>query len=670
MRVLGAREASISSVQTYSASRETHISDASFDARLDALRDTELLDTPPDALFDDIVTLAAKLCDTPVALVSLVDSTRQWFLARLGFEASETPIEQSVCAYAIREKEILIIPDLTKDVRTASNTLVTSPPHIRFYAGAVLRTDEGHALGTICVIDRDPRPQGLTDDQTRSLLALARQTMALISLRKAVIDRDEVLQRFQHAQEVGQIGVFEMDLRGSICIVSPELCHIFGIPIKPEVAIEELQNILLPSDRPIASTFEQRLAGTATSSIEARLRRPNDGAMRWISRRAVFRRDSRGTPVRMVGIIQDITHQKLDDLRQKALLRLAEGLRAIDHIEEAETLAASTVGEALTATKAGYGVVDVQANLIEVAGAWDSSGATDKAMHHSLAGFSVSMGRLRRGVAIVVDDIDTASWLNGDADNYRAFGIAANISAPVIQDGTLVGVLFVNNDTARHWSSAEVAFVRSVADYTHAAIARLRAEEERKVLSQELSHRLKNTLAMVQSIASQTLRKTSDTEDLKAFTHRINALSSAHDVLLQESWAQARIMTVVDGALRGQPDRIRVDGPNISLGPKASLSLALLLHELATNASKYGAFSTSPGKVDLTWHVDTTADEPMLVLCWAEKDGPLVEPPQRKGFGTRLIEMGLAGARGAVLNYAPSGFTAEFRAPLYSVIAQ
>ncbi|RZI58517.1 MAG: GAF domain-containing protein, partial [Zymomonas sp.] len=110
------------------------------DARLSALASYGILDTPPEEGFDDIVMLAAQSCGTPVALVSLVDRDRQWFKARIGFEPCETPLGESVCAHALQQTDLLVIPDLAADPRTADNPLVAGEPHLRFYAGAPLAT--------------------------------------------------------------------------------------------------------------------------------------------------------------------------------------------------------------------------------------------------------------------------------------------------------------------------------------------------------------------------------------------------------------------------------------------------------------------------------------------------------------------------------------------------
>ena len=172
----------------------THIPPLVDDAeRLKALASYAILDTPAEDGFDDIVQLATHVCDAPVALVSFVAEGRQWFKARIGFPACETDLNSSVCAHALAEPDLLVIPDLARDPRTLDNPLVVGEPFIRFYAGAPLRTAAGAALGSLCVIDHQPRPGGLTEAQAESLRALARQVMRQLELRRAMLGRDELL---------------------------------------------------------------------------------------------------------------------------------------------------------------------------------------------------------------------------------------------------------------------------------------------------------------------------------------------------------------------------------------------------------------------------------------------------------------------------------------------
>ncbi len=196
----------------------------------------------------------------------------------------------------------------------------------------------------------------------------------------------------------------------------------------------------------------------------------------------------------------------------------------------------------------------------------------------------------------------------------------------------------------------------------HDVTDRKQAEDQLRLLNDELGHRMKNSMTLVQAIASQTLRGVTDAQALKAFNRRIAALSRAHDVMFEQRWSSARMWDVIEAALAVHADagRYTLGGPRINLNPKAALSLSMLLHELATNAVKYGALSAPPGRVDVTW----TKDAANLTMRWQEKGGPPVSPPLRRGMGSRLIDMGLVGTSHATKTYRPDGFEAEFMAPL------
>jgi PAS domain S-box-containing protein len=213
-----------------------------------------------------------------------------------------------------------------------------------------------------------------------------------------------------------------------------------------------------------------------------------------------------------------------------------------------------------------------------------------------------------------------------------------------------------------------VRFIGTTRDVTE----RKRAEEHERLLAGELQHRVKNTLAMVQAIANQTFRNAADLDAAReAFSARLILLGRAHDILTRASWTEAPIAEVVDGALAvhrgGAGTRIRVSGPEVLLGAKPALALALALHELATNAAKYGALSLAEGRVDLRWHVMNEPAEPRFCLTWSERDGPpILAPPERKGFGSRLIERSFAAevGGGVTLTFAPTGLICRLEAPL------
>jgi len=150
--------------------------------RLAALKEYHILDTGTEQSYDDITALAAHICEVPIAMISLVDEVRQWFKSRVGLVQQQTSREIAFCAHAILQHEPFIVRDATKDRRFADNPMVTGDPYIRFYAGFPLINPEGLALGTLCVIDRQPRQ--LSAEQLKTMQALSRQVMALLELRR------------------------------------------------------------------------------------------------------------------------------------------------------------------------------------------------------------------------------------------------------------------------------------------------------------------------------------------------------------------------------------------------------------------------------------------------------------------------------------------------------
>ncbi|PXW63066.1 GAF domain-containing protein [Methylobacterium sp. B4] len=531
--------------------------DTSDPDRLAELEALEILDTVPEEGFDDAVQIARLICHAPVALISLVAADRQWFKARAGFPDCETDLGRSVCAYALSAPDLLVIPDLSTDPRTRNNPLVTGEPHIRFYAGAPLRTPSGHVMGSLCVIDHRPRPEGLTEAQQDGLRRLARQVMILLRERRQ-------LARMQAAEV--------------------------------------------------------------------------------LTRAAAARR--------------------------AALIELGDHLRDRGTVEEMTATAAEIVGRTLNGSRAGYGELDASGRFVSIPRDWSLPGELSLVGRHRLADYGSLGPVIERGDTLVVSDVGTDGRTAEHAAPFGAINITAMLNVPVRERGRTVGLLFVHSPTVRSWAPEEIAFARNVADRVQVGLARLRAEEQQAVLNKELAHRLKNTLAIVQSIATQTLRGVAERPLVEAFERRVLALSRAHDVLMQSSWTAARMRAAIESVLAMQADHdsYALDGPDLDISPQAALSLSLLLHELATNALKYGALSAGTGRVRVTWHVEegqAPSQAPTLVLGWTERGGPGVTAPSgRGGFGSKLIRMGLVGTRAADIRYDSVGLRAEFRAPL------
>lgn len=179
--------------------------------RLAVLRSFRILDTPPEPAFDGLVELAARACQTPIALISLIDERRQWFKAEAGLGVRETPLDRSICLSAMLRPGLTVVPDLTDDPCFARNALVTGEPHLRFYAGAVLRTPDGVPLGALCVLDHVARD--LTDEQASTLTLLSRQVMSQLELRRSVAERDERLEASRRVEQRQSLLVRELHHR-------------------------------------------------------------------------------------------------------------------------------------------------------------------------------------------------------------------------------------------------------------------------------------------------------------------------------------------------------------------------------------------------------------------------------------------------------------------------
>jgi two-component sensor histidine kinase len=184
------------------------------------------------------------------------------------------------------------------------------------------------------------------------------------------------------------------------------------------------------------------------------------------------------------------------------------------------------------------------------------------------------------------------------------------------------------------------------------------SEDKLKLMVLELNHRVKNNLATVQAIAMQTLRGDRSPEEMReAFLQRISALAAAHDILTREQWDGVTVSVIADavlGALGPVGEQIRLSGPEIRVSSKAALALSMAFHELGTNALKYGALSTAAGRVEVDWRI---APQDRLQVDWRERNGPAVRPPSRRGFGSRLLERGLANELGGgiEMRFEPDG---------------
>lgn len=760
--------------------------------RLAALASYAILDTPPEKGFDDLVAIAAEALGAPMALVSFVGGDRQWFKARIGLNAKETPIDRSVCAHALSERETLIIPDLTEDPRTRANRLVVDEPHLRFYAGAVLRSPEGHALGTLCVLDVKPRPEGVTAGQERILKALGRQVEAQLALRRAIASGDEAIRRYQLVGHVTHDAIWDWDLLadqvnwnealtsayghrledvaptsawwmdhihpddrrrvsadihaflnsdgaewrseyrfrrvdGSYAMVldrgtavrdaqggavraigamldlteraeaeeqfralfeganvgivqldpvtaralrvNDKLCEIWGAS-KEEILGQSVARWTPDEDDHARRELHGRLARgeLMTLLLEKRYRR-GDGRIIWARVNLVSRRLAGGS-IQTTAMIEDVTAEREEKACKAALAEL--GVRMRDQRDERVIagVACEVIGRTLGLSRVSFGTVDPRLAEVEVKADWRAGDLESGVGVHALDRFGDLAQALVHDDAFAVSDVAADPRTAGHAADYAAIGIRAMLHVPIRERGNLASVFFLHAANPRDWTTGAVAFVRMAADQAAAAAARALSEERQRILNQELSHRMKNLLALVQAIASQTMRGASTIEGAsRVLEGRLVALGRAHDLLLGGAVAAAPLETVVVEALKSHldgPERLRVEGPEVLVGQKAALPLVLMMHELGTNAAKYGALSSPAGVVSVTWALAGALGRRIVRLVWAESGGPEVEAPTRRGFGVRLLERGLANQLdGEVrLDYAPTGVVCTLDVPL------
>jgi PAS domain S-box-containing protein len=279
--------------------------------RLQALRDLGVLDSEREPEFDDLANVAAHVFQAPVALVSLVEDTRQWFKAEIGLGMAETPLSISICAHAIRHPGMFVVPDMRQDPRFKDNPLVTGEPHLRFYAGASLLTRDGLPLGTLCVLDHESR-LGITPEQAQVLQALAKQVMTQLEHRQALqrlvlreAELAESERRFSAiADGVPQI-VWSMHPNGQHDYINRRWFEFTGLC--PRQSVEgDWTPIVHPDDRARAWTaWQQALATGKPYEIEYRLR-AKCGSYRWFVARALPVRNEQGEIERWSGTSTDI----------------------------------------------------------------------------------------------------------------------------------------------------------------------------------------------------------------------------------------------------------------------------------------------------------------------------------------------------------------------------
>jgi PAS domain S-box-containing protein len=434
---------------------------------------------------------------------------------------------------------------------------------------------------------------------------------------------------YKAALQAGNMGSWETDFRKSVRHWSQEGMALFGIALpdgKGQVGGEgdEWMAAVHPDDRDLALAIRQQADALDSFTAEYRIRRPT-GAVVWLSGRGrVVERDGLGKPLRLVSIMADITDRKQSE---EALRESEARFRAIF-----ENVA---VGIAYTDLDGGW--IDVNQRLCDILGRSRADllrSEPDALLHPDERGRERSeMARLRAG-EIGHSAFDIRYRLPDGGDIW----VGRTVSLLLDRDGAPLHFISVYRDVSQ----------------------RKQAQDHQRFLLAELSHRSKNLLAVIQGIAGQTIRSVDSLDAFKtSFMQRLQGIAATQDILVRQDWAGGDLKTLVGLQLDlfgGVGDeRILIDGPPILLTADAVQAIGLALHELATNAVKYGALSSPAGRVEVRWSLCPGAGD--LQMDWTESGGPRVTPPARTGFGSVVLDKMVAATVAGVvtLDYARAG---------------
>ncbi|MCM0605418.1 MAG: PAS domain-containing protein [Xanthomonadaceae bacterium] len=296
--------------------------------RLDALKRFNVLDTADEAEFDEITKLAATICETKISLVSLIDTNRQWFKSKFGLKAQETPRDVSYCGHAIMGCEVFEVSDSKLDPSFCDNPLYTGEPHVCFYAGAPLITEDGFRIGTLCVID--PKPKKLNENQIKALKSLAKQVVYLLELKVKKQHLGNVIDQLKKAQELSNIGSWEFNLVTHEQTWSSENYKIFEIkePQRKDVLHQLYRERILPEDLKTLDFYIQRAMTTGEGfEIKHKVIFDNGKRIKYVHGVGKATFDKNGKPILLSGTCRDCTREVENESNYQTLLQtMSEGL--------------------------------------------------------------------------------------------------------------------------------------------------------------------------------------------------------------------------------------------------------------------------------------------------------------------------------------------------------
>ena len=458
-----------------------------------------------------------------------------------------------------------------------------------------------------------------------------RRSEEVIRAREGALRDSEA--RLRLAVEAGRMAVWDFDVASETIRTSPELNRLLGYPDDAAPTIETIRERYYPGERErlVAAAGGALVAGERFFETEYRFYRL-DGDLRWHLLRAELELDGANVLVRVVGVVLDITERKrteeaLADREAELTAALEAGALAVVDYDHLTGLFRHS-----PRLNELYGYpADHRLTIADVRARYHPEAVPEIIAHRDHDRAAAAENKFDWTIRLLLPD-GSNRWVQGLGEYIRSEGGAILRSRGVLMDVT----------------------------------ERRRAEEHQRLLINELNHRVKNSLAIVQGLAQQSFKGEAASQAARqAFEGRLSALAAAHDLLTLEAWQSASLRRIVEDVIApycGDRERFGVDGPDLALPPKVAVSLALGLHELCTNAAKYGALSRADGRVRVGW----SAKGGRLQLEWRETGGPPVEAPTRRGFGTRMIERGLASELGGKVEIAfePAGVVCRIDAEL------
>jgi PAS domain S-box-containing protein len=399
---------------------------------------------------------------------------------------------------------------------------------------------------------------------------------------------------------------------------------------------------------------------TGSFTVEHRVPSP-DGSVRWIHARGRSQFEGEGEQhhaVRSLGTMRDITHRKQAEAErqrmQNELLQQAQELRqANERLRDSE----EGLRVALAASGAALWVID-----------YANGGAESfDARACELAGLDPTVCSWPPGTFCGLLHPDDRPALQAGFESARAGGSPRLIEYRIVRTGGETRWLQGTGALQRDAGGAPMRFIGVSTDITE----RKRFDAQRELLVRELNHRVKNTIAIVQSIVDQTARASGSVQAFQeTFRARLHALASAHEMLMSEGWQSVPLASLAERTLAphlhaASAERVRIEGPPLRVAAHAAVSVSMVLHELATNAAKYGALANATGRIALGWRIVPAPTSSRVEITWVESGGPPVSPPRRRGFGSRLVSsLAIELSGDASLSYPPEGVVCRLSVPL------